>query len=234
MQNKIQRTVLFLFLSLSLTNIFGQSFWFGPKGGGTIAIQQWKSSERPPLFGGHVGFFVESYNDEVENPGAFYASIGLHQRGSSERSFLNSQNQLISPTKFVFNNVSLQVGIKKFFKDNYYYLVGFRGEYTAFTNLDEVNSQVVSYYYPQNEFVNRWVGGISGGAGWKYDIAELYGINVEFSIHPDFIAQYNSPEIQGVISPFTGNPVTIRANEIRNTSIELSVAMRFLRKVVYY
>lgn len=211
-----------------------QSFWFGVKGGGSVGFQQWNRYQRQPLLGGHVDLFIETL-DEEKDLGSLYASIGLHQRGSSLRSFYSSfQNVQISGISFIFNNISLQIGAKKFYNKKLYYSVGLRGEYTAFTNLESLNDRYNSAYFPLEQFVVPLTAGMSGAGGFQFEIGELYGVAIELSVHQDFFNQYRSPNIGNVISPVTGQPISIPATEIRNTTLELSVAMRFLRKVVYY
>ena len=68
-------------------NLAAQSFWFGPKAGGTICIQSWNGSDRQPLLGGNVALFIET-TDPEKTSGSLYAQLGLHQRGSSSRTFL--------------------------------------------------------------------------------------------------------------------------------------------------
>lgn len=223
-----------LFLGLSSLSLQAQSFWFGPKGGIGLATQQGSGSNNQAAFAGHVGFFIESYTEDENSPGSFYASLGLHQRGSSIRSFRTFENFFVPSFSFIYNNVSLQVGIKKFTNNRFYYMVGIRGEYTAFTNIDEAAGGFTSPNFPIQEYILPITAGISGGAGYQYNIAELYGVAIELSVHPDFFNQYRSPEIPNVINPVNNQPITVRAKEIRNTTVELSLSMRFLRKVIYY
>lgn len=229
------RIVIVLLVLLSCLQVGeSQSCWFGIRGGPALGIQQWNGYERQPLFAGHVGVFVETL-DEDKTLGSLFASLGLHQRGSSVRPrFSSIQNTQISGINFKFNNISLQLGAKKFFKGDFYYMLALRGEYTAFTNLKKLEERYNSSFFPLEGFVRPVTGGFTAGGGWQYEISELYGVSVELSVSPDFFNQYNSPLIEGVVSPFNGQPVTIRANQIRNTTVELTVAMRFLRKVEYY
>lgn len=215
-------------------NLAAQSFWFGPKAGGTICIQSWNGSDRQPLLGGNVALFIET-TDPEKTSGSLYAQLGLHQRGSSSRTFFNSFNNFQVPSlRYVFNNLSLQVGAKKFYKSNFYYLVGIRAEYTLWTNFDSVNEQFNFVTNPQNEYLRRLTGGITGGGGYQMEIGDLYGAAIEFSIHPDFFRNYYQPAIGNVVSPFTGQIINLGEVEIRNTSVELTLVFRFLRKVEYY
>lgn len=233
-RNKIVQLFFVLGMLLAVTHADAQSYWFGVRGGGTIGLQQWSRYQRQPLLASHVGVFIETPDEDKES-GSLYASLGLHQRGSSIRSFYNTiQNIQISGISFVFNNISLQVGAKKFINKQFYYSVGIRGEYTAFTNLSALQERYNSAFFPLEDFVRPFTAGISGAGGYQFDIGELYGVSVELSVSPDFFNQYVAPSIGNIISPVTGQPVNIPATEIRNTSVELTVAMRFLRKVEYY
>lgn len=226
--------ITLLFLGMCSAEVQAQSFWFGPKGGATLGIQRWNRYERQPLFAGHGAFFIETMDEDKEF-GSLYAQLGLHQRGSATRSFVSSwDNVLVPGLRFVFNNISLQVGAKKFMNDKFYYLVGIRGEYTVSTNLEELNERFISPSFPQPEFVQPLVAGITGGAGYQFEISELYGAAVEFTVNPDFYRNYYSPAIGNVISPITGNSITLPETEIRNTTLEVTLVLRFLRKVEYY
>ncbi len=219
-------------LLLSL-NANAQSFWFGPKGGLAIGTQQGNSLGAQPMLGYNVGFFFETY-DEGNEFGSLYLNVGLHQRGrSTSRFFSTFQNVFVPGVSYKYNNVLLGVGAKKFYNEKLYYKMGIRGEYTAFTNLNEINNRIISTSSPFPQFVRPFTGGITIGGGYQYDIAELYGVSIEMNIMPDFFNQYTSPDIGNVINPVTGQPTTIRAQEIRNTTLEITVAFRFLRKVIY-
>lgn len=226
--------ITLLFIGMCCAEIEAQSFWFGPKGGATLGIQRWNNFERQPLFAGHGAFFIETV-DEDKTLGSLYAQLGLHQRGSATRSFINSwDNVLVPGLRFVFNNISLQVGAKKFMNDKFYYLIGVRGEYTVSTNLEELNERFVSPSFPQPESVRPLVAGITGGAGYQFEISELYGAGIEFTVNPDFYNNYYTPAIPNIISPITGNSITLPETSIRNTTLEVTLVLRFLRKVEYY
>ena len=91
-------------------------FGFGPKGGATLGIQHWNRTTRQPILAGHGAFFIETL-DENKEFGSLYAQLGLHQRGSTTRSFISSfDNSLIPGIRFVFNNISLQIGAKEIYE----------------------------------------------------------------------------------------------------------------------
>ena len=228
--------IVFFLVGSFVQSVHSQSFWFGPKGGLALGTQAGTGSGSggTPLIGYSAGFFIETL-DEDKTVGSLYSSLSLSQRGRSSRSFISStQNILVPGLSFRYNNISLQLGAKKFYKGNLFYQIGLRAEYTAWTNLDDVRTEAVSAFFPFPEFVRPLTGGITIGGGMQYDIGELYGMSIELEVHPDFYNQYKAPEIIGFINPVTGQPTTVRATEFRNTTLELKVAFRFLRKVEYY
>jgi len=228
------RIILSLILSVAIcASASSQSFWFGPRGGLSIGTQQGGAVGQQPLIGYNAGFFMETLDEDKET-GSLYANLGLHQRGNATRRFISSvQNITVPGLSFRYNNVVLEAGAKKFYNEKFYYKVGIRGEYTAFTNLEEISSRFNSLYYPLPDFIRPLTGGITIGGGYQYELAELYGVSIEANIMPDFFNQYTSPAIPNVVNPITGQATTIRAQQIRNTTFEITVAMRFLRKVIY-
>lgn len=220
-------------LLLSCVSIDAQSFWFGPRGGLSVGTQQGGGLGVQPMLGYHAGFFLETY-DEGNEIGSLYANIGLHQRGRSTRRFFSRiQNVTIAGINYRYNNVCLELGAKKFYRDRMYYKMGVRAEYSAFNNLEEISTRVISIYSPFPQFVRPFTGGITIGGGYQYELAELYGIAIEFNIMPDLFNQYTSPAIDNLIDPFSGQPRSIGAQQVRNTTLEITFAMRFLRKVIY-
>ncbi len=223
-------TVICAFLITCGAN--AQSFYFGPKGGLTVGLQNWNGIERDPLLTYHGALFIES--DDAETDNALFAQIGYHKRGSAEQVlFFSGSNSSFQRQPFEFNNVALQLGAKKKFGSmpSAYYGFGIRLEYTVGTNLDEYSQ--FGGYFPVDEFVNEFNYGASLMIGKRFMFSDLAGAFVEASISPDISKQYEQPAIANVISPFTGNTVTLREQTIRNITFELTVGFRFLRKVVY-
>lgn len=210
-----------------------QNFIFGPKSGPTIGLQNWNGIERDPLIAFHGAMYIEG-NDDPDN--ALFAQLGYHTRGSAEQVlFFSSAGSFRNRQAFEFRNVSLLMGAKKRFnqnkKDRAYYSFGVRLEYTLSTNLD----QYAQYggYFPVEGFVNKLNYGGSLLLGQEFSFSEVLGAFVEIGVHPDLSKQYEQPQIPNVISPFTGNSVTLRQQTIRNITFEVSVGLRILRKVVY-
>jgi len=228
----MKNIILILGAFFLIKGLNGQSFYFGPKGGLGLNIQQWNSFEREPLFTPFGDLFIESYAED--SPSSLYAQLGYHIRGSSLR-FVGFGGT--SSSSFKFNNLVFVAGAKRILdmdkKLRPYYIVGVRGEYNLGTNLDDYLDSG-SAFYPIDFYVNNFVYGFTVGGGFDFDIGELYGGFIEFAVNPDVARQYDQPPIPNVISPFNGRPINIPAREIRNLSIEVTFGMRFLRKVEYY
>lgn len=239
----ISKKICLLVLLGSLLSIsaFAQSYAFGVKGGPAIGFQRWGEGSRNVLWAHHIAAFIESSPEE--GGGSMYAQAGYHVRGSALRfqaiNFGNGQFLGQRTDEFRFNNASLTVGFKnRVYKGNtvLYYMFGVRGDYTLSTNLDEYSDLVQSgLYYPVDQFVRKFNYGVSIGGGWEFPFSEFISGIVEFSFHPDFSRQYDSPSIPNVIDPFfPGGPTrTIPDRRIVNYTAEISIGLRFLRKIIY-
>lgn len=212
------------------------------KGGLSLGTQKWDNSfERQPLFAYHGALAIESadvYSDKY----ALFAQAGYHVRGSATRFRFNVIGGGANTFRqnFEFHNAVLILGAKqkKALTDRarYYYFAGLRGEYNISNNLDELREGLDGRFlntYPSSGGVNDLVGGVSLGGGIEFDFAELIGGVVELAVHPDFTYQYNSPPFPNVTDPFTGQPTTLPQRQIRNVTIELSVGIKLVRKVIY-
>ncbi len=228
----------------------GQSYYFGVKGGMTVGIQQWDQSfQRDPLFRYHAIAFIESLDEQDKY--ALFAQLGYHVKGSAIRTY-GYTAQLpdgsfvdIPPrtTPFEFRNLSLTVGGKQKFSvgldTKVYYLLGIRGDYTVSTKLrpnDIADYGIYNTIYPFDDFVNKFMFGATVGGGIQFMFSEFVGGLIEITVNPDFTNQYNQPEIPNVINPnpnFGGNTITIPERQISNTTFEVTLGLRFLRKVVY-
>ncbi len=214
--------------------MFGQSTIFGPKGGLSIGLQSWDGFQRQPLFSFHGAFYIEGYKEEA--PTSFFGQVGLHNRGSSERIFfINGNSATPVRQKFRFSNAAAIFGIKKRTNTSAnqrpFYSFGVRVERTISTNLDETAE--FAGYFPIEGFVNKWNYGATVAFGYEFSFSEFVGGLIEASIHPDLSFQYQQPRDIGVISPITGQGITLREQQIRNISFEISVGFRFLHKVIY-
>ena len=232
----------FLFSCLVFGQTAAQSTAFVLQGGLTVGFQKWDNSfDRQPLYKFHGALSVESVDNDNDNISIF-AQLGYHIRGSATRFRFYFQGGGIDQfsEQFQFRNLSMVLGGKQKFqlgeRSKYFYFAGIRGDYTLNTNIDElgISNPYAPLYYPQVGFMNRWMVGVSIGGGLEIPFSELVGAQLMLSVHPDFLYQYNQPAIPNVIDPNNpGQNITIRERQIRNLSIELSLGLRLLRKVVY-
>ncbi|MEZ4941478.1 MAG: hypothetical protein R3D58_11430 [Saprospiraceae bacterium] len=211
--------------------------------GPSLGVQKWDNSfERQILYKYHAALSIESVNNENDNS-SIYAQLGYHVRGSATRFrfFFQGGGIQTFSQEFQFNNLSLVLGAKMKkplgARGKYFYFGGLRGDYNLSTNLndlDQNNNPYAAIYYPQPGFVNKWTAGLSFGGGIELPFSELVGCQFMLSAHPDFLLQYRQPSIPNVIDPLNpGQNITIPERRIRNLTIELSVGLRLLRKVVY-
>lgn len=209
-----------------------------------MAFQEWSNTQRSPLlaYHGKVGLETAEENERFN----LYAELGYHQRGSALRNArfrdFNSGNLFDLPTqKYLFHNISLAVGARsKSSISPYSYLfygIALRGEYTYDTNLDEYRGIVDDFYggvpvFPIEEFVRKWLYGVDITGGFEYDFDEYMDAIFEIRLSPDFATQYQQPAVNNVVSPFPGQS-NLRELRIVNVSLEVSVGIRFLRKIEY-
>lgn len=232
-----------LLLALVFGRMQSQSTAFVFNGGLSVGFQKWDNSfDRQPLYKYHAALAVESVNNENDN-GSIFAQFGYHIRGSATRFrfFFTGGGIDTYSEEFQFRNLSLILGAKQKFplgeRNKYFYYGGIRGDYTLSTNIDELaGAQVYPIYYPYIGSMRRWMVGVSLGGGLEVPLSELVGGQLTLSVHPDFTYQYNQPSISNVTNPFDptgGSKITIPERRIRNITIELSLGLRLLRKVVY-
>jgi hypothetical protein len=237
-----------------------QGTYYSVKGGLTIGTQQWNSFEREPLFAYHGIVSAESIPEQGRF--SLFAQLGYHVKGSTIRRTLfgspfNSSFNQLTAQAFKFYNVGLTLGAKQRLDDDpsggFYYLFGIRGDYTVDTNLDEYDTFVNStnnggtffitpgtfpldvYYSGETLLgVRRINYGITVGGGYDVPLSEYVGALIEFTVNPDFSLQYQQPAIDNVRNPFNPNQSrSISERRIRNLTFELTVGLRFLRKVEY-
>ncbi len=228
------RNLLLLVISiLTVASLQAQSFHFGPKAGGTIAIQQWNNLERDPLFAYHGAVFIETL--DPEDNGSLYAQLGFHKRGSGVRVF-DIFSSFSADQNFQFNNLALALGVKKRINRTeskaFYYHFGVRGEYTINTNLENFE-RFNSLFYPIDEFVRKFNYGLSFGGGIEFGSSKFSVPFIELTISPDISLQYQQNAIPNVINPFNGQTMTLQERSIRNLTLELTFGMKFLREVIY-
>lgn len=231
------------------------------KGGLTIATQRWNAFDRDPLLTYHGALGIESVSEN--SPFSLYAQLGYHVKGSAIRRTLfgspfSAGAVSLPPRKFEFYNISLVLGAKQRFVDvgssgNAYYIFGIRGDYTIDTNLDQYNTFVednnangsflitpgtfpFDIYYNGSTLlgVRRINYGLTVGGGVDFPFSEYMQGMIEFSVNPDFSLQYQQPALDNVRNPFNPNQSrNIPERNIRNLTFEVSLGIRFLRKVEY-
>ena len=241
-------TAIFV-ISLSFM-VQAQSFYFGVKGGPTISNQKWDNSfSRSPLWRYHIIAFIESAPED--NQFALFAQLGYHIKGSKIKTYATTiyppggapYNVPARSTPFIFKNLSLVLGAKQKFDvgggDNkMYYLIGVRGDWTVDTQLrpDGIDETYYYYYtYPFDIYVNHFVFGMTAGGGFEFPFSEFVGGLFEFTVNPDFTRQYDQPAFTNVFNPNPNNPnnSNIPERSIMTTTFELTLGLRFLRKVEY-
>ncbi len=243
----MKRVILMVAIAAACMNLNAQGTVYGIKAGMAMATQQWQSFERDPLFLPQGDFFIEDVPES--NSFALFASLGYHPKGSAIRNqFFNNifNNQLtrLPPQRFIFHNASLVLGAKQKFDigrgdTRFFYSLGIRGDYTFDTNLDEFDEVntfglgLTTLPVDDPTYIREINYGVTIGGGMEYSLGEFVGLSLEFNLHPDFSFQYEQPEIPNVTDPFTGNQTTIRERQIRNIAFEVSLGLRFLRKVIY-
>lgn len=238
---------IFLLCTMFVGGMVGlqaQSTAFVLQGGPSLGTQRWGGSfDRQPLLRYHVALGIESVNNEDQRS-SLMAQVGYHIRGSAVRFQLQDlRGNFVGVIKdgFEFRNASLLLAAKqrKAFGANesaaIYYYGGVRGEYTLSTNLDKLsrNDPYAAAYYPQSAFVRKIMAGVSVGGGVEWALGELVGAQLGFAVQPDFTNQYSQPPITNVIIPNYPTPITIPERSIRNVTVEVSLGLRLLRKVVY-
>jgi len=238
MEKKTKIIIGILCISFTLS---AQSYVFGVKGGPVIATQNWNNFQRNPLIDLHGIFSIETWGED--DPNVLFAQIGYQTRGSSLRQvFINPTSGFNPQTRsFKFRNLALTVGAKRRIRLGTltpYYSIGLRGEYTVNTNLDEFVDQnfTAPTSYPLNEFVNKWNYGLYGAGGVEFSFTEYIGAVLELSVNPDLSRQYFQPPLNDVsiYNPFTGQTTRgLPEREIRNVTLEITLGLRFLRKVEY-
>lgn len=235
-------SILFVFAAF-FGQTSAQSTAFVLGGGPSLGFQRWDNSfDRQPLLKYHATLGIETVNNDNDNS-ALFAQFGYHVRGSATRfrSFLGIGNPIVFKEEFLFHNLALVLGAKQKFqlgpKSRYFYFAGVRGEYTMSTNLEDLTrdrDQFFRILYPFDGAVNHWMVGASAGGGLEFPFGELVGGQLTFSVNPDFLLQYNQPAIGNVIDPFNpGQSINIPERRIRNVTLELTLALRLIRKVVY-
>ncbi|MFM2268313.1 MAG: hypothetical protein RL757_1754 [Bacteroidota bacterium] len=238
-------SIIFIFIGSNIA--FSQNYQFGIKGGPSMGTQSWNgggASTNSQLWAYNTSVFVESGDVDVKS--RLYAQLGWHVRGSATRfnrtAGYTTTGELVeipsSKLEYRFNNLSLEIGarrngIKNNSNSHIYYLVGIRADYTISTNLAKEGS---SYYYfsaMQDAYVRKFNYGLTIGGGYDFRLNDMIGGFLELTIMPDLSKQYYTPPSPRVWDPFNRQYYSVGEQSIKNTTIELSLGFRFLRKIEY-
>jgi hypothetical protein len=212
----------------------GQSYAFGFKAGPSLTVQKWNGfGGREPLVRYHGVAFIESHNEETNS--ALFAQVGYHIRGSALRFYayydpVSMRNINSSSTDMEFHNISLSAGAKRrydFGRNKAYYMLGLRGEYTAYTKLD-------GFLDTYEGLENKVLGGVIFGGGLELPLGRFVSGIFEASVSPDFTKQIFLPPQDTGYTDLNGNEIILPEQNVTNVSIELSIGLRFLREVTYY
>lgn len=214
-----------------------QGFYWGPKAGLSLGMQNWNNTERSPLLTYHGALFIESI--DIDYKGSLYAQLGYHNRGSSIN--VIGINGFRLSDGYKYGNLALQLGAKKRLitekPSTPYYFFGIRAEFNLTNNIESFQERFgqssSALFYPIPGFEKSFVYGLSIGGGIEFLGSAYVQPAIEFTISPDLSLQYESPEIPNVVSPYDGRTITIRERRIRNVSFEVSMVIRFLREVIY-
>jgi hypothetical protein len=250
-RHKNEEMIRLFTFSLLLLSFFGQTtaqstayvFNIGP----TAGLQKWDNTAgREPLFQYHASFAMESINNE-DDRSSFFMQLGYHVKGSATRfrfnDIISGLPGRVYTERFKFNNFSLVLGAKQRYHSgpsgntSYFYFGGIRGDYTYSTNIDNLPNASTSCNpaaYPLMGGLQRWMAGFSVGGGIEVKFSELVGAQIQLSVNPDVTPQYRQNAIPNVIDICNpGNVYNIQERRIRNTTVELSIGLRLLKKVVY-
>ncbi len=244
--NNMKRLLVFVFaFFLFLHFAQAQGAAYAVKGGLTLGFQKWDSQlgRRNPLTDYHI---IASIEELPEDPRfTIFAQLGYHSRGTSMRTrlFTTSGRRFDQNFSIKFNNIALAVGAKKKLGNlgrlTPYYMLGVRGEYTIKTNLaqfEKYNNCYPIYPIDKKEYIKKFNYGAIFGGGFEFPFTDLIGGLLEFSVSPDFSNQYEQPALSGIINQCnsgSSQPINVPERKISNITFEITLGLRFLRKVEY-
>ena len=224
--------LLLLIMTCGSIDLFAQGFAFGVKGGPSIGLQRWNGFQgNDPLFAWHAIAFIES--DEEASAGSLFAELGYHARGRGLRlrASINPNTGIpydAQNFKILFNNASLGVGARNRFdiagNTLGFYSFALRGEYNISNDLQ--------FYQGFEDGIQKFVYGLSLGGGMEFRFSEFVGGLLDIRVSPDISRQIFIPAAR-FNNPFTGEQEIFGEQNIKNVTFEVSLGLRFLRKVIY-
>lgn len=228
----IRHSIAFWILILgSFLDLNAQANGFGIKLGPSMGFQSWGgSSQSDPLWKYHIDLFMDSESTNEKN--IIYGQLGYHVKGAAIRfsAFFDLNGNRYPGGSFgmEFQNISLEIGLKRFIKMGKwkpFYAFGLRGEYTAGTNFE---------VYPElEEWTKKWNYGISVRLGSEFKLSKLVRGGLELNIAPDLSNQVYVPASIRRIDPWTGTIYPGYEQKTKNTTIELSFYLRFMQIIIY-
>lgn len=226
------KIVFFLFCMIFLLgDMQAQSFVFGIKGGPTLGLQRWNNYQNnDPLFAYHGVLFIETADDP--EAGSLFAEAGYHVKGRAIRfrASVNPNTGIAYDAEqfqMRFNNVSLSLGGKNRFNVGRtlgFYSIAIRGEYNI--------SHDLQLYQGFTDGVQKFVYGLTLGGGFEFPFSEYVGGMLDIRFSPDISRQIFIPASR-YNNPFTGTQEIFNEQSIKNVAFEVSLGIRFLRKVIY-
>lgn len=211
---------LLLFGLFFSSNAFGQNIYY-IKTGPSFGFQQWRgTSNRTPLLGYHGVLGIESIS--LDKPVAFYAELGYHTRGSSERvryvTGLGTREVAVIKNKF--HNVALALGGKSKVGDSkrLFYSLAVRGEYT-------IDFEMFNYYRIYDQFVRRFNYGLDIGGGFVFPLGIAHEGLLQVTFSPDVSRQVYAPPLQ-YIEPETGYNRVFPEQKTFNYTFEFTLGFR--------
>ncbi len=234
--------IIFVFQAKNM--LWAQSTAYVIHAGPSFGTQRWDNgSDRQIMYGRHLAIAFETL-DDAENKSALLAQFGYHVKGSATRFNVVNANGGIFNTfseSFRYNIISSLFAAKQKYQlgqnenNRYFYYGGLRVDYVLSNNVDDLAARnpFLAIYYPQVGALNRWTFGVSVGGGMEFMFRELIGGQLTFTLAPDLTNLYNQPPITNVRDPWggPGQNITISQRRIRNTTLELSLAVRLIKKV---
>ncbi len=222
---------LILFFGMICSSIAAQGFAFGLKGGPSIALQRWNNFQtNDPLFAYHGIVFIES--DDEGSSGSLFAEAGYHIRGRALRfrASINPNTGIpydAQRFQLRFENASLSLGAR-----NRFAVGNALGSYSFALRAEYNISADLQLYQGYTDGIQKFVYGLSLGGGMEFPFGELVSGLLDIRISPDISRQIFVPASR-FNNPFTGTQEIFGEQSIKNLTFEISLGLRFLRKVIY-
>lgn len=229
---KMTKSILQILLFSILGQLLNaQTNGYGIKLGPSLGFQNWGGgNKRDPLLRLHIAAFMDSESSDSKN--VIYGQLGYHIKGGGIRFpyfyDLNGNRVPGGTYAMEFHNLSLDIGLKRFFTTGAwksYYAIGLRGEYTLSTKFE--------IYEELKEWTNYWNYGFSLKVGTEFKIQKLVNGGIELNIAPDLSKQIYVPASIRRYNPFTRVLEPGYETSAINTTVEISFYLRFIQLIEY-